>query len=70
MLKLALIGWGLNVLAFIAHGLWADKDPTHEDVVITGLLIFCLVPYFVAVLEAIEFVKQKIFHIHHGVKRK
>lgn len=64
------IGWALNMLAFLVHFKWADKDPTHEDHVILGLLAFLLVPFLLFGIVALEIIVQKIFNIHHGVKRK
>lgn len=64
------LGWALNVLAFFAHNLWCDKDPTHEDVVVGAALIMCVCPWLVFVITAWELFTQKIFHIHHGVRRR
>lgn len=69
-MEIVKILWALNVIGFIAHIKWCDKDPTHEDVVISASLIFCFVPGMVFAITALELVTQKIFHIHHGVKRK
>lgn len=69
-MELAILGIALNFVAFVVHVYWLDKDPTHEDVVITMMMLFCFVPYFVFVMEAVELFKQKVLHIHHGVRRK
>lgn len=64
------IGWGLNLIAFLAHIRWADPEPTHEDDVQFTLLVLCICPYLPAAIVAYELITQKIFNIHHGVKHR
>lgn len=68
--KIAIAGWVLNVIAIVVHAKWADKDPTHEDMVGCVLLIFSVVPYFVFALTAGEIFSQRVLHWHHGNKYK
>lgn len=68
--KIAIAGWVLNVTSIAAHEIWADKDPTHEDMVGCALLIFSVVPYFVFALTTGEIFSQRVLHWHHGNKYK
>lgn len=70
IMSIAIVGWCLNVLAFILHIYFCDEDPTHEDVVLLGMMVFCVVPFMVFLMVGAELVTQKIFNYHHGVKRK
>lgn len=63
-------GWGLNVVFYIIHILWCDKDPTHEDMALFFLLLMCFVPYLTTGGVTSELITQKILNIHHGVKRE
>lgn len=61
-------GWVLNIVGIVAHSLWADKDPTHEDVVGCLLLVLGFMPYLVFIGTCGELFTQRVLHRHHGIQ--
>lgn len=67
---IAILGIILNFIALFIHVKWLDKDPTHEDVVLSMFFFLSFIPFFTFALTMWDVYREKVLDIHHGVKEE